>query len=109
MVDGSRRPSEAMAEHLRSCLSCQAELAGYRRLLRVLRGLREEHVGDRAPVFGEDTRRALADCIRARSRAVGRWRIAGAAALALAALGGGAALARAAHQTRLLAGGAAVV
>lgn len=44
VVDGSRRPSPAMAEHLASCLRCQAELAAYRRLLRLLRSLREDHV-----------------------------------------------------------------
>ena len=49
VVDGSRRPSPAMAEHLHTCLRCQAELAGYRRLLRVLRSLREEPVSFPAP------------------------------------------------------------
>ena len=44
VVDGSRRPSRAMADHLQSCLACQAELAGYRRLLGVLRSLRDEPV-----------------------------------------------------------------
>jgi predicted anti-sigma-YlaC factor YlaD len=44
VVDGARRPSTAMAEHLQTCLACQAEVAGYRRLLRVLRSMRESHV-----------------------------------------------------------------
>lgn len=109
MVDGSRRPSHAMAEHLQSCLPCQAELASYRRLLRALRSLRDQPLGAPAPPFSEDTWQALADCLRARSRVLGRWRFAGAAALALAALGGGAAIARVARQSRLLAGGAGAV
>lgn len=44
VVDGARRPSTTMAEHLQTCLACQAEVAGYRRLLRVLRSMRESHV-----------------------------------------------------------------
>ncbi|HTW09021.1 MAG TPA: hypothetical protein VME46_16020 [Acidimicrobiales bacterium] len=59
VVDGSRRPSAAMAEHLQSCLRCQAELAGYRRLLRVLRSLREEDVPFPAPDLVGDALRAL--------------------------------------------------
>jgi anti-sigma factor RsiW len=106
VVDGSRRPSHAMDEHLRSCPSCQAELAGYRRLLRALRSLRDQPLGAPAPPFGEETWRALADCLEARSRAAGRWRLAGAATLALVALGGGAALVRFIRQSRLLAAGA---
>ena len=44
VVDGSRRPSPAMDEHLRTCVACQAELAGYRRLLRVLRSIKGDPV-----------------------------------------------------------------
>jgi predicted anti-sigma-YlaC factor YlaD len=44
VVDGARRPSAATAEHLQTCLACQAEVAGYRRLLRVLRSMRESQV-----------------------------------------------------------------
>jgi predicted anti-sigma-YlaC factor YlaD len=44
VVDGARRPSASMAEHLQTCLVCQAEVAGYRRLLRALRGMRESQV-----------------------------------------------------------------
>jgi predicted anti-sigma-YlaC factor YlaD len=44
VVDGARRPSASMAEHLQTCLVCQAEVAGYRRLLRVLRSMRESQV-----------------------------------------------------------------
>jgi len=107
VVDGSRRPSPAMAEHLRSCLSCQAELAGYRRLLRVLRSLRDEQIACASPPLTEDAWRAIAQCVRSCSRANGRWRLAGAAAiavgaLAVAALGGGAVLARASRQSRLV-------
>ena len=40
VVDGGRRPSDAMAEHLRTCLTCQSELACYGRLLRLLRSMR---------------------------------------------------------------------
>lgn len=107
MVDGSRRPSSAMSEHLQSCLPCQAELARYHHLLRVLRSLSDERVGPSGPLFGEDGWRALRECLEKRSRSCARWRVAGGVALAVAAVGGGAALARATRQTRLL-GGAAV-
>lgn len=42
VVDGSRRPSRAMDDHLAACLRCQAELAGYRRLLKALHALRDQ-------------------------------------------------------------------
>ena len=43
-VDGpvNRRLDRRMARHVEQCLRCQAELAGYRRLLRALHGLRTE-------------------------------------------------------------------
>lgn len=44
VVDGGRRATPATADHLASCLRCQAELAAYRRLLRLLRSLRDEAV-----------------------------------------------------------------
>jgi hypothetical protein len=49
IVDGSWRPTPAVAAHLAGCLSCQAEQASYRRLLRALRSLRSE---DLKPVPG---------------------------------------------------------
>jgi predicted anti-sigma-YlaC factor YlaD len=42
VVDGSLRPTPAVAEHLSRCLSCQAEQASYQRLLRALRSLHDE-------------------------------------------------------------------
>jgi hypothetical protein len=42
VVDGSRRPSTAMAEHLRNCPRCQAEMSSYQRLLHTLRSLKDE-------------------------------------------------------------------
>jgi len=40
VVDASRRPSQAMAEHLTTCAACQAELVAYRRLLSALKDLK---------------------------------------------------------------------
>lgn len=102
VVDGTRRPSRAMSEHLQSCLSCQAELARYRHLLRVLKSLSNEPVGSTAPSIGEEGWRAIRECLEARSRACARWRLAGCLALIAAALGGGAAIVRATRQARLL-------
>ncbi len=42
VVDGSRRASTAMSEHLRSCPRCQAEMSSYQRLLRTLKSLKDE-------------------------------------------------------------------
>ncbi|MGH9105636.1 MAG: hypothetical protein ACRDZX_07325 [Acidimicrobiales bacterium] len=105
IVDGSRRASPAMAEHLRSCLRCQAELAGYRRLLQVLRSLKDEPVTLPAPDRIGDTLRALQDHLPRggplRWRATREpWLVAGVAAVGLAAvaltvLRGGAVLPRA--------------
>jgi anti-sigma factor RsiW len=109
VVDGSRRPSPAMAEHLRTCLRCQAELAGYRRLLRVLRGLRDEPVAFPAPDLVGDALRALQEHFGALQghvglrprRTGGPWLVAGAvAALGVAFLGTGAVRARATRQAR---------
>src|SRR5579875_2109928 len=47
LVDGSRRLTPAVAEHLSRCLACQAEQASYRRLLKALRSLREEGLAPR--------------------------------------------------------------
>ena len=108
VVDGSRRPSPAMAEHLRTCLRCQAELAGYRRLLRVLRSLRDEPVTFPAPDIAGDALRALQERIEvlqqhmsSRSRRGSEtWLLAGAVAgLGVALLGVRAFTARAARQT----------
>jgi hypothetical protein len=108
VVDGSRRPSPAMAEHLRACLRCQAELAGYRRLLRVLRSLREEPVTFPAPDLVGDALRALQEHLTALQEHVASrphrsrepWLVAGGVAAAVTVLGAGAVLARAARQSR---------
>jgi len=42
MVDGSVALDRRSAEHVQSCLRCQAELAQYRRLLRVLGTMRAQ-------------------------------------------------------------------
>lgn len=96
-----------MSEHLETCLGCQAELAGYHHLLALLRSLRDEHVRAPAPPFGDDGWRILHDCLQARSRSLVRWRLAG-LALAVAFVGGGAVLARATRQSRLVASLAAL-
>jgi len=96
VVDGSRRPSAAMAEHLNTCLRCQAELAGYRRLLRVLRSLRDEPVSFPPPDLVGEALRALQDHISSRPRrTTSTWLVAGGVAgLGLVVLGARAALAR---------------
>jgi hypothetical protein len=50
-----------MAEHIQSCLACQAELAGYRRLLRALRSLRDEPVLFPSPELIGETLTALSE------------------------------------------------
>jgi hypothetical protein len=98
-----------MAEHLHGCLRCQAELAGYRHLLRVLRSLREESVPFPSPDLVGDVLRALQervgalqDQMVARSRkATDTWLLAGAVAgLGVAILGARAARARAPRRHR---------
>jgi predicted anti-sigma-YlaC factor YlaD len=109
VVDGSRRPSPAMAEHLHTCLRCQAELAGYGRLLRVLRALRDEPVSFPPPDLVGDALRALQERIgvfqenvSARSRRASEtWLLAGAVAgLGVFALGARAFMARGSRQSR---------
>jgi anti-sigma factor RsiW len=109
VVDGSHRPNAAMSEHLRTCLRCQAELAGYRRLLRVLRSLREEPVAFPAPDTAAEALRALQEHIAAfqehlanRPRRLStRWVAAGAVAGAgVAIFGTRAVLVRATRQAR---------
>ena len=114
VVDGSRRPSLAMAEHLRTCLVCQAELSGYRRLLRVLRSLKEEPAGLvtwRPDLVGE-TLDALQRQLSGRQplgrqpfgrrrRRTDPWVLAGALAVGFAACGAGLLAARA-RGTRVL-------
>jgi anti-sigma factor RsiW len=91
MVDGNRRPSRAMQEHLESCLSCQAELAGYRRLLRALRALRDQPLQDVPELLGA-TLNALHGHPSWPARRPARWwALAGAlAAAGVAAVGAGA-------------------
>jgi hypothetical protein len=115
VVDGSRRPSSAMAEHLHTCLRCQAELAGYGRLLRVLRALRDEPVSFPPPDLVGDAVRALQERIgvfqenvSARSRRASEtWLLAGAVAgLGVVALGARAFMTRGARHSRAAAMGA---
>lgn len=96
IVDGSRRPSRAMEEHLSACLSCQAELAGYRRLLRALRALKDQPVPSAVPELLGATLSALHGHPSWPARRTSRsWALAGAVAAAgLAALGAGAFLLR---------------
>ncbi len=44
ITDGSAPPTGAVGDHVGSCLRCQAEVAHYRRVLRVLRTLGSEVV-----------------------------------------------------------------
>jgi hypothetical protein len=100
VVDGSRRPNQAMADHLRSCLACQAELAGYRRLLRVLRSLRDEPV--LAPDLIGGTLTALSERLVDGGRRRAGWRlVVGVLVVAgVAAVGAGALLVRSAPVRR---------
>lgn len=86
VVDGSRRPSPLMTEHLRSCLRCQAELAGYRRLVRALRSLRDQPVVSPAPELVSEALRALQEHLATRRRK-NPWVIAGTVAAVGAAVG----------------------
>ena len=42
ILDGTRRTDRAVARHVETCLRCQAELARYRRMLRLLHQLRDQ-------------------------------------------------------------------
>ena len=106
VVDGGERLSPAAAEHLRSCPACRSELAGYRHLLDLLRSLRYEHLAVAGPLLGDQTWAAITEHLRARTRAGERRRVVGAAAVALVVLGG-AAVARATRQAKVLAGATA--
>ncbi len=90
-----------MAEHLQSCLPCQAELAGYRRLLRVLRSLRDEPVLFPSPELISETLTALSERLVDGDKRLtlggrrDRWLVACAmVAIGLAAVGAGALVAR---------------
>ena len=104
VVDGSRRPTPAVAEHLRSCPACQAEQASYGRLLRALRSLRDE-VGSPAPPALAGTLGALQGRPSAAAwgcrRAPGPWALGAAGMVALSA---GIVLVWAARRPRALAG-----
>ncbi|HTV12302.1 MAG TPA: hypothetical protein VME20_10645 [Acidimicrobiales bacterium] len=114
VVDGSRRPSPAMEEHLRTCLRCQAELAGYRRLLRALKSLKEEPVAFPAPALVGEALRVVQEHLAsfggaasgssaARSRSGAHWWVAGSvAAVGVVALLAGANAARVNRQNRAL-------
>ncbi len=42
ILDGTRRTDRAVVRHVETCLRCQAELARYRRMLRLLHQLRDQ-------------------------------------------------------------------
>ena len=104
VVDGGRRPSPAVAEHLRSCAACQAEQASYRRLLRCLRSMSEELVLP-APGLLASTLGALHGQPSGRARGPGRaavpWALGAAGLMAVSA---GIFLAWAAKRSQALAG-----
>ena len=60
LVDVGATTNMAVERHLQSCLRCQAELARYRRLLRMLAMLRTRYVEPNPGLLG-DTLAALAD------------------------------------------------
>ena len=43
LLDGSVRADRQLVRHVQTCLRCQAELARYRRLLRLLGQMRDQH------------------------------------------------------------------
>jgi hypothetical protein len=100
-----------MAEHLQTCVRCQAELSGYRRLLRVLRNMKDEPVMLPAltPVLVAETLSALQQRLAVRARRTTElWAVAGTmAVLGVAALGAGALITRAGRNSRTLVGAAA--
>jgi predicted anti-sigma-YlaC factor YlaD len=102
VVDGSRRPSEAMAEHLRTCLACQAELAGYRRLLKLLRTMKADAGLVPAPELVGSTLNALRRHPSWEPRRTQPWRVA-AIAVGVVALGAGAFWARGGRHSRFIA------
>lgn len=91
VVDGTRRPSAAMADHLRACWRCRAEMSSYERLLATLRSLRDETLDLPAGVFAAGpyiVERLVTDrsSVSRRSPAPS-WALAGALALALVSTG----------------------
>jgi predicted anti-sigma-YlaC factor YlaD len=104
VVDGSRRPTDAMAEHLRTCLPCQAELAGYRRLLRLLRSMGADADFVPAPELVGTTLNALRGHPSWTHRRSEPWRVAALTAVGVVALGAGAMWARAGRHSRFIAG-----
>ncbi|HXW81125.1 MAG TPA: hypothetical protein VEJ84_16610, partial [Acidimicrobiales bacterium] len=105
LVDGSRRPSPAMDEHLRTCVACQAELAGYRRLLRVLRSMKGDPVLLPAPELVGSMLSVLRQHPSWRPKRSEPWVVA-LAAVGVAALGAGALLARTGRLPWLMAAAA---
>ena len=87
VVDGNRRPSDAMAEHLLTCLACQAELACYRRLLRLLRSMRGDPDFVPAPELVGSTLNALRRHPAWQTRRSEPWRVAVLTAVGVVALG----------------------
>lgn len=53
VVDGSHRLDRADRRHVETCLRCQAELARYRRLLRVMATLRTQVAPPPSGLFGD--------------------------------------------------------
>jgi predicted anti-sigma-YlaC factor YlaD len=103
VVDGCRRPSDAMSEHLRTCLVCQAELAGYRRLLRLLRSMRGDADFVPSPELVGSTLSALRRHPSWAPRRSEPWRVAALTAVGVVALGAGALWARAGRHSRFIA------
>lgn len=109
IVDGSRRVDGLVVRHVERCLTCQAEVARYRRMLRLLHQMREER---QAPAAGPGPSLPAAAGARAGHQVVRSvpgagshpWargvRGAGAAAGALAGLGTVALVAVARHGRR---------
>jgi hypothetical protein len=104
LVDGSLRATPAVAEHLRACLACQAEQAGYRRLLRALRALGSDTVPP-APGLLASTVNTLHGQPVPNARKFGRAPAPGALAVAgMAAAGVGVLVVWAVRRPRALAG-----
>jgi predicted anti-sigma-YlaC factor YlaD len=103
VVDGARRPSAAMAEHLQTCLACQAEVAGYRRLLRVLRSMRENQVPLPSPeLVGSALSMLHQHPLWGRRRALTPWLVVGALGLVgVAAVSAGVVSARSGQRSPL--------
>ncbi|HET9093218.1 MAG TPA: hypothetical protein VFN50_12475 [Acidimicrobiales bacterium] len=93
ILDGGELPAGALVDHVERCLLCQAELARYRRLMRLLHQVRAVEVAVPAGIVGD----VLASIERAASRRAVRSVLTGRrlayASAVLGAAGAGTALA----------------